>query len=102
MNNSILTEIEERQLGRSTFASKPEFQSQDLQKDNYSNILNKKHQILRELLNSIHRNRVGKLSSILKSKYDWKEFISKNDLENKMQYHRKDGFLEKNKLKEFI
>ena len=68
----------------------------------YLELLDKKHKVLKELLNSINRNRIGKLSSILKSKYDWKEFVSKTDLKDKLEYHRKDGFLEKNKLKQNV
>ena len=99
MNNSILTEIESRQLGKISFENKNSNPSKSTHKMTPEDLMAKKHQILNDLMMSINRNRIGKLSSILKSKYDWKEFLSNNKLKNKIEYHRKDGFLQKNKLK---
>ena len=94
-----MTEIETRQLGQATFEKTSSNKKQRGSELSTEKMMMKKHHVLADLMRSINRNRIGKLSSILKSKYDWKEFLSTNKLKSKIEYHRKDGFLEKNALK---
>ena len=47
----------------------------------------------KELLKNLNHLKHVKLTSILKSKYDWKKFISSRKLEDNMNYHRKDDMI---------
>jgi len=49
-----------------------------------------------EYLNNLLKNIDAKvINSMMKSKYDWKDYTKQNDLEKKLAENRKDGYLEK-------
>lgn len=70
---------------------------QNIQEEEYRNILLEKKANLRHLvalLNNRHRN----MSAIFKSKIDWKKYTSLNQLDKQLELNRKDGFIEKQKF----
>ena len=45
---------------------------------------------VQDLIKTLSESKAKTLTSVLKSKYDWKNYISKEKIEEKLQYLRKD------------
>ena len=89
INDSFLQELEKKPKKKET---EQEADNIKPEKDYKTNLL-EKNMAIKTLLKSLGNFKNIKLSSILKSKYDWKKFISTANIEADMNYQRKDDMI---------
>ena len=89
INDSFLQELEKKPKKKETEQEADNFKPE---KDYKTNLL-EKNMAIKTLLKSLGNFKNIKLSSILKSKYDWKKFISTANIEADMNYQRKDDMI---------
>ena len=87
INQSVLKEVEKPAESKLSLEM-----SQDVASD-YFSTLKFKLTATREILSHLNHNKHIKLSSILKSKFDWTHFIQTEKLEDGLLYHRKNDIL---------
>ena len=84
INNSFLKEIEKKPLNEN-YHEKTKKEILDEKE-----LLLQKNMAVQDLIKSLSESKAKTLTSVLKSKYDWKSYISKEKIEEKLQYLRKD------------
>lgn len=84
INNSFLKEIEKKPLKDNNY------DQNKTEEIDYKELLLQKNMAVQDLIKTLNESKAKTLTSVLKSKYDWKNYISKEKIEEKLQYLRKD------------
>ncbi len=87
INESILKEVEKPSV------MKHEMEMGNDPAEDYFATLSFKLAATEEIINHLGHNKHIKLTSILKSRFDWNSFMQKEKIEDKMAFHRKNDLL---------